>query len=278
MKVLVTGASGFIGAHLVSRLNRLHHSVRTCDRRTRTAIPVQELTDDDINGVDVVVHLAATARLGISLKEPEAVIENNVTAVLRLLEHCRIHPATKLIYISSSSVKFADLKKNPYALSKAMGEQLVELYRETYQVNATSVRLFNVYGPGEADYGPNTTLIKQCKKALLDNKNLYIDGDGTVVRDFTHVDDVIDGIIAIFYDLHCLKSVYELGSGSMTVSVKDIVTEFQKGTNLSIEYRPARIGDPPSTCADIKLCPGNWKPKINILDHIRDWKNKGYAD
>ncbi len=173
MNVLVTGGLGFIGQHLCNKLKK-DHNVSFIDYKVTNS--VQDSNIEKYNP-SIIFHLAATARVGVSLEDPAGVIDNNISSLLKVLEYCRSNPHVKLIFASSSSAKFANLKRNPYALSKAMGEQLIELYRETYSVKATSVRFFNVYGPGEADYGSNTTLVKQCKKQILAGKPLYIDGE-----------------------------------------------------------------------------------------------------
>lgn len=280
MNILVTGGCGFIGSHLVTRLNKENYNVRIADKCLKYGLPVQEMTDAELDGNAVIYHLAATARLGVSLADPAGVIDNNIRSTLRLLEYCRKNPHVKLIVVSSSSAKFANLKINPYALSKAMCEQMVDLYRQLYKVKAISVRLFNVYGPGEADYGKNTTLIKQCKKGYLSGVGFYIDGDGSIIRDFTHVDDVCTGLITLKKDMEIKPSwsLYEIGSGNATITVKQIVEEFQKGTNLPITHTPPRIGDPRYTCAETAYIPTGWVQTINVLDYIRQWKNEGCPD
>lgn len=276
MKILITGGLGFIGMHLAENL-AVDNWVVVCDKKQGKSI--QEY-DIDAFKPDIIYHLAATARVGVSLKDPAGVIQNNISGLLKVLEYCRQHPATKLIFASSSSVKFAKLDKNPYALSKAMGEQLVDMYRNLYDVRAVSVRFFNVYGPREADYGMNTTLVKQCKKNLLAKQPFYIEGDGEIIRDFTHVDDVVDGLIAVCNDMDERQALnlFELGSGIASITVRQVVEEFQKGTTLPIEWRASRIGDPPYTNANIYLSPKGWSPKIDILTYIQNWKADGCPD
>lgn len=274
MKIIVTGGKGFIGTHLVNKLKALDHEVTVVDSRGGKL--VQELRDDDLKGYDVIFHLAATARVGISLNFPEETLSNNINSTLLLLDHCRKYPSTQLIFASSSSAAFADVMQNPYAMSKRICEDLIEMYRKTYGVKGTIVRFFNVYGPGEADYGPHTTLIKQCKKGYLNGMGFYITGDGSIVRDFTHVYDVVAGLARI---LDCSQFMeqhrFELGSTDATVSVKDIVEEFQKGTDLRIRHRKSRPGDPPKTCASKDAVPEGWEPKVKVLEYIRQWKACG---
>jgi nucleoside-diphosphate-sugar epimerase len=276
MRILVTGGRGFIGTRLVNHLSEITEDVFIIDK-----VDGQLVQDTDLGQfgeLDFIFHLAATPRLGISLVDPAGSIENNITSLTKVLEYCRKNPTTKLIFISSSSAKFANLARNPYALSKAMGEQLVDLYRDTYKVHACSVRLFNVYGPGEAFAYSYTTLVKQCKIGLTTCRGFFIEGDGSIIRDYTHVDDVCEGLVQVM-DHMALRpgwNLYELGSGEASVTVKEIVEEFQRDTSLDIEYRAARPGDPPYTCANQFLRPSGWEPKIKVLDYIREWKANGY--
>jgi UDP-glucose 4-epimerase len=268
MRTLVTGGYGFIGSHLVRELREQDVEVLIADRLNR----VQDISDSDLDSCSIIFHLAATPRLGISLEKPGEVIENNLTSTLRLLEYCRKNPDILLVNVSSSSVKFADLEENPYALSKAMGEQLVDLYRTTFKAKATNVRLFNVYGPGEADYDKHTTLLKACKKSLLTNKPLIVNGDGKIWRDYTHVADVVSGLLVVAHEMMQgdFKRLYELGAGKPTATWR-IVEEF----GCQVEYGPKRHGDAPATCAEKGLQPANWTPQIDVLDYIQEWKAQG---
>lgn len=275
MRALVTGGYGFIGSHLVQNLRDLHTDVLIADRLNR----VQDISDADLDSVSIIYHLAATPRLGVSLEKPEEVITNNLTSTLRLLKYCREHPDVPFVNVSSSSVKFANLRENPYALSKKMGEDLVNLYRETYGIRATSVRFFNVYGPGESDYGKHTTLVKACKKAILTNQPIHVNGDGSIRRDYTHVSDVVSGLLIVGHQTYGgnHKPLYELGACRPT-SVKQVVEAFAEGTKSKVIYGPSRMGDAALTEGNPMLAPLNWIPQIDILDYIREWKAQGCPD
>ena len=272
MKILITGGTGFIGTHLVNALGNKHEIL--ISNKNNLA---QNLTDKDLDGTDLIFHLGATSRVGISLENPEGTLHNNYDSTLRLLDWCRHNPKTSMINISSSSAKFADVKSNPYALSKLIGEQLVDVYRKSFDVNAVSVRLFNVYGPGEAEFGKHTTLLKACKDRYLKKENLLIYGNGSIRRDYTHVSDVISGLLVIS-KLVLAKSlttisIFELGRMQATSS-KQIAQEFVFGTDLSIDYVGDRNkADPPLTEADVRFTPPGWKAEIDVLQHIRDWRD-----
>lgn len=270
MNILVTGGDGFIGSHLIKQLEENGHQV------TNISSDIQLLDDVAFGKPQVIYHLGAFPRVGYSLENPEKVLSNNYLSTLRVLEYCRFHPSTRLINVSSSSVKFAKLVHNPYAMSKKFGEDLTDLYRVTYKVKAANVRLFNVYGPGEAEYGQFTTLVKACKKRVMSGANLRVTGDGSIARDFTHVADVVNGLIAVdrLLQQDVATALYELGAGKPT-TVREVVEEFQRGTNLKIEIVPARANDPELTSADPYRRPHGWFPVFDVLDYIQDWKTAG---
>lgn len=260
--VVVTGGRGFIGRHLVKLLYSKGHHVQVID------VPddLTQAIDSDLKS-DFIIHLAAIPRLGVSLKHPEAVIYNNVTSTLRILTFCRRNPTTKLINISSSSVKFADLNKNPYAYSKKICEDLIIMHRTLYQINATTVRLFNVYGDDETEWPGAITLLSACKNAVVNNGPVKINGDGSISRAFTHVDDVAEGLIEIMHRHEAWRELYEIGN--KTYSVNDIINAF----GVDAVYGPSRIGDPQETATD-QLFRLNVDLKIDVLEYIAKWKNE----
>lgn len=298
LKILVTGGNGFIGYHLSKQLCQLGHDVTVCDiqplKNKEALFATYEHVEaaEYINATsfaegfqtiygkqepfDIIFHLAAVPRVGISLEQPELVLKNNIGSTIEVLGYCRKHPNTKLIFISSSSVVWADINKNPYALSKHIGEELLNTYAATFGVECTSVRLFSVYGPGEADYAYATTIVKQCKMLLNSGMPLLIHGTGKQVRDFTHVDDAVSGLIAIMKEMlgGVWKPVYELGTGDNSVSVEDVIRAFSSESTSVINVS-GRADDPESTLADKSLAPDNWKPRIKILDYIALWKMNG---
>lgn len=299
-RILITGGHGFIGRHLAIALTSSDTNITTVD--VKKPQPGDDLVwDTEMKDVrvfmkelenqrqlsnlygepepfDFIFHLAATPRVGISLEHPELVLRNNIDTLIDVLGYCRHHPKTKLIFISSSSVIWTDIDRNPYALSKHIGEELVSTYAATFGITATVTRLFNVYGPGEAEYGSSTTLIRQCKKALWKSTPIIVHGDGTQIRDFTHVDDICRGLICVMKELDAgdYKNIYEIGMADGSVSVNDVVNAFASGEDVSIHHAPARQDDPPMTKADCRFWPKHWHPSINVIDYINEWKNDGY--
>jgi UDP-glucose 4-epimerase len=296
MKILVTGGNGFIGTKLSSMLKRVNHDVTVVDVKPPVAatplskqqvktveLYMEELKTLETNPLvygkqapfDVIFHLAATPRIGVGLVEPEKVLSNNINSLIAALSYCRRNPSTKLIFISSSSAVWSDVSKNPYALSKKIGEELLGTYIGTYGVNAVIARLYNVYGPGEADCGNHTTLIKQCKKCYVSNQPLIVRGDGSVCRDFTHVDDVVAGLVAIMVQMESQDHprLFEIGAGMGCVTVNQVIEAF--GEPLKVTYTDSVDADAPKTLADFGLWPSGWKAKISVLDHIAEWRKTG---
>lgn len=296
--ILITGGQGFIGQHLVNSLVDLGYNVTVVDYKSSipcfahvfypqecSAFFEQRMVQFDTANLkdllgepikyDLVIHLAAIPRVGISLNNPAHVIKNNVNSTLAGLEYCR-KAGIPFINISSGSVKWADTEKNPYALSKKMSEEMVDMYRETFGTKTTNVRLFNVFGPGELDNGQYTTLIRRCKTAVRSGTPLPLYGDGENLRDYTHVLDAVQAIIQVIKDAQTdkMRSLYEVGPGLGSVSVNDIIREFGVA-GLEVDPQPARPGDPPLTRANPDLWPDNWYPKIDVLDHIRNWISMG---
>ena len=204
MRVLITGGLGFIGWNLANYLlDNGYDNVTIMDNLSRSSIdkakPRDGLTcilDDvrnfnknkihyEISPPDVIVHLAAWARIQPSLREPVGTIENNVNGTLSILDGARICGA-KVIYAGSSSAE-GDPNINPYSASKFYGEQLCDMYNKTYGLDVNIARFFNVYGDGQVQDEVNGNLCGIFQKQYLDKKPLTIFGDGEQRRDFTHV-------------------------------------------------------------------------------------------
>lgn len=296
--ILVTGGQGFIGTCVTDYLIDMGYQVTVLDyvdtgmstanesiqmscesfvKEQLSAARLPGLSDllSHDSDFDAVIHLAAIPRVGFSLVNPELVIQNNVESTLAIVQYC-VAKEIPLINISSSSVVWADVYSNPYALSKKMCEDLVTLYSKTFGLIATSVRLFNVYGPNDHFAGDFTTLVKQCQTAFETMTPLVINGDGSVKRDFTHVFDVAAALEIILlqaiYEPNDLQPVYEVGTGDarQLLSVKDVVSEFVP-FGLNVEYGPPRVGDAPITCANPELLPPGWNPAFDLISHIRGW-------
>ena len=281
MKVLVTGGAGFIGTNLIKRLLQEGHEVVSVDNyNTGLRDNHQEgclYLERDIRSIsgylpwgkfDVVYHLAAIARIQPSFTNPEDYFTTNANATMKLAKYCAENN-TPLVYAGSSS-HHSGKYKNPYTFSKDIGEEIIQLFQQHYNLKATIVRFYNVYGPYHLKEGGYTTLIGAWEKRVEKGLPLVIYGDGTKRRDFTHVDDIVDGLVLV-NTKQAWNNTFELGRGQ-NYSVKEIANAF--GTE--VEYGENKPGE-----ADITLCTDvtaremlGWNPQKDILDYINNQLNK----
>lgn len=278
MKILVTGGAGFIGTNLIKRLLQDGHKVISIDNYS-TGLKSNELFGckylnhdlrkiEEFPKVDVVFHLAAIARIQPSFKNPKKYFTTNSNATLNLVDWCSRNNVP-IIYAGSSS-KHSGRFKNPYTFSKDVGEDIVKLYQEHYNLSTTIARFYNVYGPYQLLEGGYTTLIGRWINNIKNNKDCVIYGTGEKRRDFTHVDDIIDALVKIME-----KSKYgydfELGRGE-NFSVNEIAEAF----NIQPSFEEDKPGEAEITLnsdltANLIL---GWKPEKNIINYIKDkeWK------
>ncbi len=305
MKYLVTGGSGFIGSHLTEKLVKLGHQVTVIDNLSvgkksnlKSFIKKIKFINKDIKNfneinkffknIDCVFHLAALADIVPSIDEPDDYYSTNVTGTFNILKACRKYKVPRVIYTASSSCygipkkyptsEDADISpKYPYALTKRLGEELILHFGKVYDLNVTSLRFFNVYGPRARTSGTYGAVFGVFLAQKLANKPFTVVGDGKQKRDFTYVSDVVDAIIKIQKSKNYNGEIFNVGSNK-TVSINKIV-KLLKGKVIKIPKRP---GEPDITYADIKKIQNktNWRPKVNIekgikllLENIKDWKN-----
>jgi UDP-glucose 4-epimerase len=278
MKVLVTGGAGFVGTNLVKRLLEEGHEVVSIDNyNTGLESNHQEgctYINYDIRSIkdyspwgnfDIVYHLAAIARIQPSFKNPEEYFTTNAYATMKIAKYCS-DKNIPLVYAGSSSHHSGKFK-NPYTFSKDVGEEVVQLFEQHYNLQATIVRFYNVYGPYHLKEGGYTTLIGAWEKRVEEGKSLIIYGDGSKRRDFTHVDDIVEGLILV-NDKQAWGETFELGRGK-NFSVNEIANMFGK----EVEYQDDKPGE-----AEVTLCESNlahtllgWSPKKDILDYITNY-------
>jgi len=284
MNVLVTGGAGFIGSHLVDRLLSHGHSITVFDSfndyydpaikrsNLKAALPHISLVEGDLldqdlvqhvfraGRFDTVVHLAARAGVRPSIEQPRLYIDVNVTGTFNLLEAAQQHGVSQFVFASSSSVygvnekiPFAedDLIQNtisPYAATKLAGEQLCSNFSHLYGIRTVCLRFFTVYGPRQR---PDLAIAKFTQKI---DRGLPIDqyGDGSTSRDYTFIDDIVQGIVGAINFSACPFSIFNLG-GSKTVRLSELIATIESalGKRAIINVLPQQPGDVPRTFADV---------------------------
>jgi UDP-glucuronate 4-epimerase len=286
-RILVTGGAGFIGSHLVDRLlaTNVEHvtvvddfndfydpQIKRANIRKHLEDPRYQLREVDIrdqnaldqalanNHFDCIVHLAARAGVRPSLTQPQLYNETNVTGTLNLLEFARQHDIKQFVFGSSSSVYGINAKVpfseddpmsqpiSPYAATKGAGELLCHTYSHLYHKRCICLRYFTVYGPRQR---PDLAIHKFAR-LISEGRPIPVFGDGTTRRDYTYVDDIIDGVVAA---MHYDKSTYEvinLGE-SRTVELRELIALLEKelDAHAVIDRQPPQPGDVPQTFADI---------------------------
>ena len=282
MRVLVTGGAGFIGTNLIKRLLSDGHKVVSLDNYSNGleeneqkgcqyfGVDISEVVDYNsfINKPDVVFHLAALPRIQPSFDKPAHTFYANVMGTQNILEWAR-RDNIPVVYAGSSSSN-GDKFANPYTLSKSQGEQLVELYNKVYDLPATICRFYNVYGPHQLTEGDYCTLIGIFETQYKEGRPLTITGDGEQRRDFTHVDDIVDGLIRCGKSIHEVSGeLFELGRGK-NYSVNEIAKAF--GENYPTLYIDGKQGEMRETLNTDKKAQDvlGWKPSGNIIKFIEE--------
>lgn len=274
MKVLVTGGAGFVGTNLCKALLERGYKVLSIDNyntglKSNHIKGVKYLNHDlrnltEFPEVDVVFHMAAIARIQPSFENPKEYFTTNANATLNLVDWCAKNEVP-LIYAGSSS-KHSGRFKNPYTFSKDVGEDIVELYRKHFNLAASITRFYNVYGPYQLTEGGYTTLIGRWLNNIEKGIQCEIYGDGEQRRDFTHVDDIVDALLAIM-DTYHYGFDFELGRGK-NISVNEVA----KMMNIKPIYKDAKPGEARHTLNesdDARMMLG-WEPKRELEDYLKE--------
>jgi UDP-glucose 4-epimerase len=211
--IIVTGGCGFIGSHLVANLLEQGFFVTVIDdnrsgdiyfKHDNVEYHKQEVSTFNphhatIEPPSCIFHLANSPRVRRSLEYPSETITNNIATTTVVADWARIFNC-KLFFATSSSTQYVEAQENPYTFSKIMCEQLLYLYRRLYSLDYVLMYFYNVYGPGEADYGEYSTVVRKFKQDYLKGDALTIYGTGKKERDFTHVHDVVQGMLQLMAD------------------------------------------------------------------------------
>jgi UDP-glucose 4-epimerase len=223
MKILITGALGFVGKNLAKKLIADGHDVIGLDNY-EIGKPAYEVDGVkylpwDIeqieylkgDNIDLCFHLAALSRIQPSFEQPSETFRVNARGTEAVCEWAR-HNNVKVVYSGSSS-QWHDPFLSPYALYKKLGEDVCKLYRMIYGLNVEIARFYNVYGPGEITEGKWAAVIGKWRGQVEQNHPITIVGDGEQRRDFTHIDDIVDGLIKIGFGTDTHEDAWELGTG-----------------------------------------------------------------
>ncbi len=300
MQVLVTGGAGFIGSHVCETLLKRGDQVTIVDDLNdfySPSIKHNNLKDISKTGnynfyqydirdakkmrevfyqikPDAIIHLAARAGVRPSLLSPILYEEVNVIGTLNLLELCREFPVKNFVFASSSSVYGINSKLpfsendpinqpiSPYATTKRTGELLAFNYSYLYKIPITCLRFFTVYGPRQR---PEMGIHKFVRKVINDEV-IEVYGDGNSKRDYTYIDDIVNGVIAAL-DKPNPFMIYNLGESS-PISLSDLISIIEEviGKKAKLKFLEDQLGDVPVTFADISLAQRElgFEPKVDL--------------
>jgi len=335
MPILVTGAAGFIGFHLCLRLLKNHHEVVGVDnlndyydialKKARLALleshsgfrfykvdiaNAEALTSVfEHHDITEVVNLAAQAGVRYSIENPDSYIDANVTGFLNILKASTAHQVKHVVYASSSSVYGANTKQpltetdhtdHPLAIypaSKKMNELMAHAYASLYQLPCTGLRYFTVYGP----WGRPDMALFKFTKAILASEPIDVYNNGEMVRDFTYVDDIVEGTIRALKHpaqpdpnwnsdtpnpaaSYAPYRIYNIGNGNPT-PLMDYIKALEEalGKKATLNMMPMQQGDIPTTAADTKLLEHDlgYKPAINVTEGVKrfvEWYQDYFSD
>jgi UDP-glucuronate 4-epimerase len=325
MNILVTGAAGFIGFHLSKRLLADHYHVIGVDnlneyydvrlKQVRLNLLQDEenftfykidLTDQaalnqlfENHSIPIVINLAAQAGVRYSLSNPHSYVHSNLTGFLNILEACRHYQVEHLLYASSSSVYGANTKipfstqdsvdhpLSMYAATKKANELMAHTYSHLFDIPTTGLRFFTVYGP----WGRPDMAYYSFTKNIIEGNTIKVFNEGDMSRDFTFIDDIVEGIIKLVGQSpkpypnrtldpstsHAPYKIYNIGNNS-PVKLMDFINTLERliGKKAKIEYLPMQPGDVKRTYADIadlqKAAGFSPATPLEIgLGHFVDW-------
>lgn len=276
-RVLVTGGTGFIGSHLVKRLNDLRATVGFLEKDGKR-IDIRDWDSiKDSEDANIVYHLAAIANVPYSFQNPRETLEVNIMGTLNILEFCRLKDIKKMIFTSSyvyGSPQYLPIDEkhplsplNPYAESKVIGEELCRGYSRDYDIDCTVLRPFNIYGEGQRKGNLIPDIIRQLKKGKIELK------DPEPKRDLLYIGDLIEGFVSAGKSDVSGFEIFNLGYGE-SYSVKDIVDKIIDiyGKKIEVHYsKERRKHEIMDTVAGIDKAKKmlEWEPKVDISEGLR---------
>ena len=296
MNVLVTGGAGFIGTNLIKRLLGDGYKVECLDNystgKRENELDGCNYIEVDISDnlrrhkgfgletyqlqkPDIIYHLAAVPRIQPSFLEPTKTFDSNVKATQNIMEYARTLNIP-VVYAGSSS-SHGDKYANPYTHSKWLGEEVVTMYNKIYDVPTAICRFYNVYGEYQLTEGAYCTVLGIFERLYNNNEPLTITGDGEQRRDFTHVDDIVDGLVKCGrsllipneFNARVDGETFELGRGK-NYSINQIAKAFGDYPTKYIEERPGEMRHTLNTDTKAYTMLG-WTPIRDIIDYIKNY-------
>lgn len=305
MNILITGGAGFIGSTLADKLLEKNNKIVVIDNFNDYYSPKLkeknikhnldnknyklyrgDICDKNLlskifeeNKIDVVVHIAASAGVRPSIENPLSYVKNNIEGTVNIVEVMKENGIKKIVFASSSSIYgnckeeifSEDLKVSepisPYAASKSACEQFLYTYSKLFDIQVVALRFFTVFGPRQR---PDLA-IRKFIDLIKEDRPIPVYGDGTTIRDYTYVDDIVDGIISAINYNDTPYEIINLGGGA-PVSLNEMISTIEKVLNkkATIEHLPMQLGDVNKTAADItkakKLL--NYNPKTSFKEGI----------
>ena len=279
MKILVTGGAGFIGTNLIKKLIKEGHIVHCLDnydsgfksneqdKCVYHILDIEEISHMPEQGFDVCFHLAALSRIQPSFENPTETFRVNVRGTEAVCEWGRLNNV-KIIYAGSSS-KWHDPHQSPYAMYKHLGEEVCKMYRKTYKLDVDIARFYNVYGPSEIIDGDWAAVIGIWRRQVREGSSITIVGDGEQRRDFTHVYDIVDGLVKIAEHAGSHIDAWEFGTG-VNYSMNQVYTMFDEVFNIDCKYIPEQEGNYRKTLRENNdaITELRWFPKDRLGDYI----------
>lgn len=284
MKVVVTGALGFVGSNLVDLLVSEGHEVHGIDNLSSLSSTIAN-TNPGANynigncveptvwpdEIDIIFHLAADARIQPSFENPFGTYENNVIGLAYAADVAMRNNA-KLVFSSTSSSLHGDYV-SPYTQSKRASEEYLKMMANCFDLDCSSARFFNVYGPREPIAGDYATVVAKFGRQYREGEPMTVVGDGSQSRDFTHVADICRGLLAITKK-KMSGEVVNLGRGN-PYTIMDLVKMYAgNDAQLGLDYKfiPKRKNEGQATkwSETVKI---DWEPILDLPDYIEEVKN-----
>ena len=320
-KILITGHLGFIGFHLAKRLIREGHTIMGVDslnnyysqklKKDRGKLlggingnyisKIEDISNEEIIKTlkqfkpDIIVNLAAQAGVRHSLTNPEDYVSNNISSFLNIIKYAKDYGIEKIVYASTSSVyggntdfPFSenDRVDDPlqfYAVTKRTNELMANAYNDLYKISFIGLRFFTVYGP----WGRPDMSIHKFTNLIINNKPIDVFNYGKHSRDFTYIDDVVEGISLVSlkknkYLSNSYSEIYNIG-GDHPITLNNLIKEIEKnlGKKAKKNLMPLQMGDVKKTVSNIKKIKKHYgfSPKTSINEGIKsfiDWYKSYY--